>query len=143
NVALQKPSNLTSGAVQSPASASQVVDGNRSNSCIETDSGFQYVDWTVDLGFNYAISSIFLLFKDTDHSRLRGISVSVYLENSTWYKCYQQEGTEVDLTYIVDCHVTGSVIRVANSRSVPVLTGYSDDAHLDLCEVEVYGMESH
>eukprot|EP00105_Crassostrea_gigas_P023905 XP_011443952.1 PREDICTED: uncharacterized protein LOC105339873 [Crassostrea gigas] len=160
NVALNKPAwQLYPYPGKPEWGAHRAVDGLYSNlsywgeQCA-ISTGYQAAEWRVDLGDILSIYNIFIQYRtendawdENNFYTSRFLGFSVYVSNTTCkvegVLCFRD--TIYTMTTIpnkmnITCVTHGRYVIYYNNRtSLSYPPEYSQDAHTDLCEVEVYG----
>ncbi|XP_021349152.1 scavenger receptor class F member 1-like [Mizuhopecten yessoensis] len=149
NIALGK--NTKQSSVYGSWDSSKAVDGCvltgiDSNCCTHTAGSQNEAWWQVDLQTQFNIESMKIIYREDDGYLHRLAGYQIYLSNTTIWRtedaCYQD--TTPDLASMssvqtVACPGVARYLTIYNDRRVKSFTWYSDDAFLELCEVEVYG----
>ncbi|XP_033739255.1 uncharacterized protein LOC117326606 [Pecten maximus] len=119
-----------------------------SNCCAHTLNGFQKAWWRVDLGELVTINRIKIYYRDNNQERLAGYQL--YVSNTTTSPrdgvlCYEDTSSTrraVQLVVTHMCPYIGQYVTVYNYRNnTPRYSWYSDEAFLELCEVQVFGCQ--
>ncbi|XP_033729633.1 platelet endothelial aggregation receptor 1-like [Pecten maximus] len=119
-----------------------------SNCCAHTLNGFQKAWWRVDLGELVTINRIKIYYRDNNQERLAGYQL--YVSNTTTSPrdgvlCYEDTSSirsAVKLVATHQCPYIGQYVTMYNYRNnTPRYSWYSDEAFLELCEVQVFGCQ--
>ncbi|XP_033738929.1 multiple epidermal growth factor-like domains protein 10 isoform X2 [Pecten maximus] len=152
NLALSKAASQSSDIGNGRWPASGAVDGCEetdvfSDCCSHTDIRVSKTAWwRVDLGQISTIDTIRIVYRDNFQQRLAGYQL--YVSNTTTLPtdgvlCYEDTSStnsSVQLVVTHQCPYVGRYVTVYNYRNNPKrYNWYSDDALLELCEVQVFG----
>ncbi|XP_033739257.1 uncharacterized protein LOC117326608 [Pecten maximus] len=151
NVAMNKATKQSSVFGDGRYKASSVVDNCLTDfdagCCTHTKEGHNTVWWRVDLGDLMTINRITIYYRDGSQHRLAGYQL--YLSNTTitptdGVLCFQDTSSTrsaVQLVVTHQCPYVGRYVTVYNHRNPKRYNWYSDDAILELCEVQVFGCQ--
>ncbi|XP_060079884.1 protein draper-like [Ylistrum balloti] len=148
NLALGKPTSQSSD-FNARWDSSKAVDGCStqtiaSDCCTHTEIGVTEVWWQVDLQQQSVIESVYIIYRN-EGTLYRLAGFEIYLSyTSDWrkgvrcYKDYTDNLQSMSATQNVSCSGVARYVTIYNDRRMKSKSWYSDDAVLDLCEVNVY-----